>query len=352
MAILFKLAEGTSYGLPVGGNAARLLAELLLNRIDRLLATERIHFIRFVDDYFLFADSKESAQRSLVTFSDALLRNEGLTLSRSKTRLMTKDDFLRASSFSNPEHSGPEDAGQKEFLKLRLTHDPYSPTATQDYEKMVEVLKKFDLPAMLTEELQKPRIDEVLIRQIVKAIRFLEQDKMDGAVTIILDNLEPLYPPFTNVAISIKQTQASLSAETRTKLFARFRELLRSESHITLVPANRVYAVRILSHDPSEDTEPLLVELYNRPKSDMMVKRDIILAMTRRRAAYWLSDLQRRSAVLTPWEKRAVLVASYTLGDEGHYWRKSITAGLSDVDKEFLRWISTKNNGRVWDLPL
>ena len=31
---------GVSYGLPIGGNAARLLAELVLNRTDRLLSPD------------------------------------------------------------------------------------------------------------------------------------------------------------------------------------------------------------------------------------------------------------------------------------------------------------------------
>lgn len=37
MKLLIIISDGVSYGLPVGGPAARILSELLLNRVDRLL---------------------------------------------------------------------------------------------------------------------------------------------------------------------------------------------------------------------------------------------------------------------------------------------------------------------------
>ncbi len=67
--LLFRLAGETSYGLPVGGNAARLLAELVLNSSDRLLAARGVNFVRFVDDYYLFVESRQHAHAALVTLS-------------------------------------------------------------------------------------------------------------------------------------------------------------------------------------------------------------------------------------------------------------------------------------------
>lgn len=95
MAILSKLAPGeVSFGLPVGGHAARLLAELLLNRTDRLLRTTGLDYCRFVDDYHVFAGSREQAHSALVHISEVLLDNEGLTLSRLKTRFMSRSEVI------------------------------------------------------------------------------------------------------------------------------------------------------------------------------------------------------------------------------------------------------------------
>lgn len=50
MKMLQKLSSNASYGLPVGGNAARLLAEIVLHQADMYLVCHNISFIRFVDD--------------------------------------------------------------------------------------------------------------------------------------------------------------------------------------------------------------------------------------------------------------------------------------------------------------
>jgi hypothetical protein len=134
MAILSGLSQGISYGLPVGGHAARLLAELLLNRTDHLLVSNGVNFARFVDDYTLFAQSKEEAQAQLVFLSNVLMSNEGLTLSRSKTRFMTGAECIRSSPFAPAEPTAsPDETEARAFLRIRLRYDPYSPTAEEDY---------------------------------------------------------------------------------------------------------------------------------------------------------------------------------------------------------------------------
>src|SRR5690606_27590930 len=151
--LLFKLSHGTSYGLPIGGNAARILAELLLNRVDRLLLAESVNFCRFVDDYTIFADSREDAQRALVFLSGALLRNDGLTLSKSESRLMTSSESARSSPLAEPERSdSKEEEEAKKFLRIRWRYDPYSPTAEEDYDHLVDEVNKFDVVSMLARE--------------------------------------------------------------------------------------------------------------------------------------------------------------------------------------------------------
>src|SRR5207249_1556421 len=66
-----------------------------------LLRTASVSFCRFVDDYFLFADSTSSAQRALVQLSEILLTNEGLTLARAKTRVMSQSEFRKSSPLAD-----------------------------------------------------------------------------------------------------------------------------------------------------------------------------------------------------------------------------------------------------------
>jgi hypothetical protein len=353
MTILGRISNGPSYGLPVGGNAARLLAELLLNRTDALLLNSaKVQFCRFVDDYHLFAVSASQAQSYLVQLSEILLTNEGLTLARAKTRVLSKAEYARNSPFSGAGEADSADEGMaREFLGLRLAYDPYSPTADERYEKLREELEKFDITGMLARELRKSRIDESLTRQLVKSVRFLSEELRNAAVTSIIRNLGTLYPIFPTVAIMLRQLLGDLTEETRSEIFSTIRSLIAERSHIMIVPANLSFSIRLLAHDRDEQTDALLIDVYSTSK-DMMVRRDVLLAMARRGVDYWLSPQLKTFATVTPWERRALLVASYALGDEGKHWRNATVQQLHDIDKAFVQWLSEKNNGRQWEVPL
>lgn len=351
--ILLKLAGGTSYGLPIGGNAARLLAELVLNRVDRLLLTSSVTFCRFVDDYLIFAKTREEAQRALVTLSDALMRNEGLTLSRNKSRLMSASEFRRASPLAEPERAdSAEESRAKRFLRIRWSYDPYSPTAPDDYHKLLDEVAGFDVLAMLATEFRKARVDESLVRQLVRSITFLDPPLRDRAALTLVENLHTLYPVFPTVARALRRILPDISADTRATIFLALRTLLRNGSHIMMVPSNALYAVRLLANDPSEEVEVLYTQLYQAPTTGSLLRRDIIYCMTRRGAHYWLSDLLRRNAQIASWERRALLAASYSLGDEGRHWRAQREAELPEAERAYRRWLGTKNNGTPWEIPV
>ena len=75
-----------SYGLPVGSNASRMLAEAALIEVDKYLLEEGVNFCRFVDDYRFFAPNVQTAQNWLCKLLNRLF-SEGLTLNSSKTRV-------------------------------------------------------------------------------------------------------------------------------------------------------------------------------------------------------------------------------------------------------------------------
>lgn len=84
--LLLFWANRDSYGLPVGSNASRILAEAALIEVDNYLISKKINFCRFVDDYRIFAEDANTAQRHLSILINSLNR-EGLFLNSSKTRI-------------------------------------------------------------------------------------------------------------------------------------------------------------------------------------------------------------------------------------------------------------------------
>jgi hypothetical protein len=100
------------------------------------------------------------------------------------------------------------------------------------------------------------------------------------------------------------------------------RELLQKRSPLIGASGTLAYAVRVLADDPSAEAETILQAVYSRASVTPMIEREVILAMSRRRATYWISNLRNRySEIKNPWAFRALLAGSFILGDEGRHWR-------------------------------
>lgn len=354
--LVSAIAAGPSYGLPVGGPAARLLSELLLNSVDRLLLAEKINFIRFVDDYLIFADSREKAHSSLIRLSQLLLTNEGLSLQKTKSRIQSSAEFLATSEFTEAGVVGEaseNDLLARAFKRLRIRYDPYSPTADADYKALTKELSRFDIVGMLGRELTKSRIDESLTRRLVSSIKLLPESSQNDAIRSMFDSLDLLYPIFPSVMQLCRHLHANLTPDVQMDVYASLRHLIECGSYITQVPANLAYAIRVLANDDSEETEILFASLY-KDSSSMMIRRDLIVLMAFRKADYWLSNCRNSFATLNGWERRALLIASYTLGDEGKHWRNSIRNEQSAYDKLVLEWTSEskQKHGSAWRVPL
>ena len=354
--LVSAIAAGPSYGLPVGGPAARLLSELLLNSVDRLLLAEKINFIRFVDDYLIFADSREKAHSSLIRLSQLLLTNEGLSLQKTKSRIQSSAEFLATSEFTEAGVVGEaseNDLLARAFKRLRIRYDPYSPTADDDYKALTKELSRFDIVGMLGRELTKSRIDESLTRRLVSSIKLLPESSQNDAMRSMFDSLDLLYPIFPSVMQLCRHLHSNLTPDVQTDVYASLRHLIECGSYITQVPANLAYAIRVLANDDSEETEILFASLY-KDSSSMMIRRDLIVLMAFRKADYWLSNCRNSFATLNGWERRALLIASYTLGDEGKHWRSAIRNEQSAYDKLVLEWTSEskQKHGSAWRVPL
>lgn len=84
----------SDYGTPQGGVISPLLANVYLNEMDWEWDLNNIRFVRYADDFLLFAKSKEDIMKAASITKDKL--NElGLEISKEKTKIVDfkKDDF-------------------------------------------------------------------------------------------------------------------------------------------------------------------------------------------------------------------------------------------------------------------
>ena len=102
--LLLTWSGRDSYGLPVGSNGSRILAEASLIDIDNFLISHNIDFIRFVDDYRMFAPDAKTANYWLTLLIERL-QQEGLSINTSKTKIEESRIFTKSSHFDKDNDS-------------------------------------------------------------------------------------------------------------------------------------------------------------------------------------------------------------------------------------------------------
>lgn len=357
---LLKLwSKNTSYGLPIGGPAARLLAELALSRTDKLLQVSGHVFHRYADDYRLFAQSKQEAHRALTDLSGILLRNEGLALNKAKTRIMSRAEFLSTIEQDGDDAQAlaeltPEEQSRRrrarELLGLTLRYDPYAATAVEDYEALKEAVERLDIVDLFTMELSKPRVNPRLARKLLRALQAADPTAKASICTSLVMNLELLAPLIPQVLQAIRGVLSDIDEQVARDTRAQLARQLQEQSHLFQVQINLAFAVRVLADDPSGSYQMELARLFE--AAPPFIQRDIVIAMARWRASYWVSDKKGLYDSVHPWVRRALLLASYRLGDEGSHWRNAVGDRLTAFDKLTRDWASQRVQTSGWELPL
>lgn len=354
MRLLSSFSHGVSYGLPVGGPGARILSELVLNSMDQLLLSQspRFKFVRYADDYRFFVNDLETAHRAIGFLSEKLQRNEGLSLQRSKTRIMTSAEYLTSSL---PQDPRPGSAAK--FLSLHLYYDPYSPTAQEDFESLKEQLNEFDLLGLLRAELFKGHVDVGLTRRLVAALKYMPPMSKEQAVRSLLENLETLAPVLPHVMRAIRENVNELPDNTQNEVHSTIREMITSGHHLTKVEINLSYMLRVLSQRHFRENELLFIQLYDQShgyaqKPAPNIQHDILLVLAKWGVTYWLHDLKPQYGTMNVWVRRAFLIGSYSLGEEGRHWRRAATASGSDFDKIVQGWMSSRAGQTGWEIPV
>lgn len=354
-AFLSNLSGTYSFGIPVGGPASRLISELVLAQIDSLLQTNDIDFIRYADDYYLFANTPDESFKALVTLTRLLIDNQGLQLQKSKTRIMTSAEFIATNPLVHDEGeadgAAPLGAARQALMAINVHYDPYSPTASEDYDALRTELDQYPIMEIIRAEIKKSRVDITLSRKLISLCRHLNDPLLDEAIITLIENEEVLYPVYYNVLITTKDVFERLSPEIQDRVIAYIRNLVSTQSRVMVIDLNLQYAIRVMAMKFSEESRLLLTAIFRSDRNDA-VKRDIILALSRWRDWHWLSDVRTRFRQLSPVERRGFTIASFGLGDEGDHWRRHMRNELSPMEILVRDWAQQKHATPGWQVPL
>jgi hypothetical protein len=213
-------------------------------------------------------------------------------------------------------------------------------------------VSSIDIVGILAREIAKTNIDTQITKQAIAAIRALAPEFRSGAVAALLDpgNLETLAPVFSNVMRLFRSLYGEFDDPTKTLADEVMLQLFKEGSHLVQNDLNLTYLLQVFGQRHSAAKERILMELFER-SSSALVRKEIILIMAKWSITYWLSDLLRRFGSLSNWERKAFIVASYYMSDEGGHWRNHTKRTLSIAEVVIRDWYEERIK-RTTDVPL
>jgi len=154
-----------SFGLPVGGSAARLLAELALADTDQALRDKGLRATRFVDDFRIFLTANDHPYDALGFLAEQLGINEGLSLNSAKTEVVEREDY---SAYLKAATSDLEEEAEGVALDSLTTGLYFDDEPDPDD---LEKLKGLNLVEMLRNEIEGDDWDVGRIKVLFRALK-------------------------------------------------------------------------------------------------------------------------------------------------------------------------------------
>ena len=154
-----------SFGLPVGGAAARILAELALVDTDTALKDQEISTTRFVDDFRLFLDPDQHPYDAISFLAQHLGINEGLSLNAAKTNVYTRKEYLEHLKELTNDIADEAEGQALDTLTSNIYFDD------EPDPDDLEALRNLNLVEFLDKEIANTDYDVGRIRVIFRALR-------------------------------------------------------------------------------------------------------------------------------------------------------------------------------------
>ena len=324
-----------SYGIPIGPSPSRLIAELSLDDVDKLLRSEGIAFVRYMDDYRLFANSQVQGYQHLATLANALFKNHGLTLQQEKTSVISTEDFLQNyNSTGESEELESLTAKFGEFLEGLGIDDPYGIIEYEDLEPNSQALiDSLNLEDLLDRQLKCAEIDQQMVRFVLG--RLGQMDNPAG-VEPILSDIEKVFTVFPQV-IQYFTRLRSLDREQLSSLDERVLSLM-NNSYLSQLDYHKCWLLSLFSERTAQGNSERLVSLYS-DVQDNFSKRKLTLALGKAGQDYWFRIRKDDIFEYGGWQKRAFLVGASCLpASERKHWYSFLEPRFDILEKSVASW--------------
>ena len=317
--ILSHLSSGRSFGLPVGGQCSRILAELMMHSIDEILTSEKIIWHRYVDDFVLITENQEDAYKALSTLSHALA-DYGLSLNRNKTTILTAKhyrEYIQTQLFS---HDG--DAGT--LREIDIYFDPYSDKAEDDYEELKSTVSQIDIKRLLLDESKKSQSDSYLVKQISRTVQYQKPEVAEDLITTLLDakNINAFRASFGTIMRGIYATLNNKEFSIIHKhINKKIDGVITNSSHLLLPESNCLHFLKCLTFSKTDIRSRFISDLYSKTKS-VEIRKSCINCWGHWKDRPKFNQLRNRWTSMPHEEQKALWMSTYFFREEGAHFRK------------------------------
>lgn len=326
-----------SYGIPVGSAASRLIAEITIADVDQLLLSEGADFVRYSDDFRVFAKSEADAYKKLTLVARALFENHGLTLQQHKTKIIPLGVF-RAAYLKENEKRELETLSEKfyallEQLGIEDTYQEIDYESLDDEQK--EIVDQLNLEGILQEQIDAEEPDLSLLKFV---LRRLAQLGDADVVDLIFDNFDCFVPVIRETLEYLLKLRHVLPKD-KAKYGARLLKVYRDgDGKAAHLEYSRMYLLRPFALDGDWNQDDQYVKLYGEAIDDFS-RRELLLALGRSKKDFWFRGRKQYLQELTPWSRRAFIYgASCMPADEYKHWIRGVDGQLDDVERAVANW--------------
>lgn len=320
IALLSKISVGKSFGLPVGGQGARILAELFMMNIDDSLSSKGVKWFRYVDDLTLVGKNQTEAYEVLSYFSK-ILAGYGLSLNRTKTLIFSAKHYI---DFIKTQLTPAEDE-QKKLIAINLHFDPYSDTAEEDYKKLKKDANNINIMKLINVEQQKSQPDAFVVSQISRILGHQnDSNQILSYLKIFLEpgNLNAFRASFSKILRAVSKVRKNSDHEI---IFSSIDELLdtilHKAKHLLSLDGNCLFFIRAIRFKKTDDRSKFLNKRYSETDSET-IKKECINCWREWNDRAKFTEIKNKWENISKAEKRILWYSAKDFGDEGKCFKR------------------------------
>ncbi|GLU28890.1 RNA-directed DNA polymerase [Brucella sp. NBRC 12950] len=317
---------GQSFGIPVGMDATRLLAEAALHDMDMALISEGYWHSRYVDDMVILTRENQSHYAALAFLAKHLTENEGLSLNNQKTNVVPWKNFL--DNLSPPESEATE---KSEWAIERLFWAAYANDELD--EEALDLLVTKDLVKELETLISEQYWDMGAIRIVLHAMRLTANESI---AKYVRDNLNILLPFAKDICLLLEHFTLNGIAGFE-NISGELVQLILSESMRPL-DCGRAWFLELGVRDIVQYT-PADIRRLDGLTGTLDIRQIHLLRWRIKDVNYFRSKKSRVNEIQSWAQPSFIYGASCLPKDEYSHWVRSLKSRLQfPLAKEFCDW--------------